>query len=262
MSYLLNNAAPQAKHRFAHLEALYDGVTTAQLGHHVAVEPGWRCWEVGCGSGSVAAFLGDRVGPTGEVFATDVDTRWVTLPARSLATVLTHDVATEDPPATDLNLVHLRLVASHLPDWPAVLPKLVAALAPGGWLVIEELDPLFGYQPHAQATDLVNVVGDAFTRVLASRGGNPHLGSALYGQLRDQGLVSLAAHGVVHTGTGGGNHVAELMRANVTQMAMELQAQGITPGQLVAYLDAMANPETVLCMPVFWTVRGQKLSLK
>ena len=34
---------------------------------------GWRCLEVAAGTGSVAAWLADQVGPEGEVFATDVD---------------------------------------------------------------------------------------------------------------------------------------------------------------------------------------------
>lgn len=254
--YVLDNDAPEARARLALLAAMYDGITTAQLSQVGATE-GWQCWEVGCGSGSVAAWLGERVGELGEVYATDLDTRWVSLPARSLCTVLEHDVVTDDPPGINLDLVHVRLVASHLPQWPEVLPKLVAALAPGGWLIVEELDPLFDYRPDAPITDLINRVGHAFTEVLGSRGGNPHLGSALHGQLLGQGLVNVAGHGLVHQGVGGGL-VAELMQANVSQMATELMDLGITDTEIDDYLDLMEDPETVLCMPVFWTVRGQK----
>lgn len=254
-----DSSAPETRHRFAHLEALYDGVTTAQLDHQIGVREGWRCWEVGCGSGSVATWLAGRVGQLGQVFATDLDTHLVSLPARSLCTVLEHDVVTDPPPGINLDLVHVRLVASHLPStvWPATLAKLIDCLTPGGWLVIEELDPLFRYQPAGLPTDLVNVVGDAFTRVLASRGGNPHLGGALHGQLRAHRLANVAAHGYVHTGTGR-SVVAQLMYANVLQMTPQLEREGITGEQIDDYLDAMNDPDTTLCMPVFWTVRGQK----
>src|SRR4029077_20750563 len=39
------------------------------------VQPGWRCLEVGAGRGSMATWLAERVGPSGQVVATDLDTR-------------------------------------------------------------------------------------------------------------------------------------------------------------------------------------------
>jgi hypothetical protein len=39
------------------------------------VRPGWRVLEVGAGRGSMAAWLAERVGPAGQVVATDIDCR-------------------------------------------------------------------------------------------------------------------------------------------------------------------------------------------
>lgn len=252
-SYVLDNAAPEARARFAELQAMYDPVTIDAL-NRLRVTPGWRCWEVGAGSGSIAAWLAFRMGHEGTVYATDVDTRWVSGTAREVTTVLTHDVVKDPAPAVGLDLIHARLVASHLPEWNRVLPRLVNALTPGGWLVVEELDPMHRYQPDQPPVTLINRVGDAFTRVLASRGGNPHLGRSLFAQFTTAGLVNVSARGIVHTDRGG--PACRLMRVNVTQMVAELRHH-ISDTDLDRYVEQMSHPDTVITMPVFWTVQGQ-----
>lgn len=252
--YTLDNAQQEAATRMRVLEELYDTPTFAQF-DAIGVGPGWRCWEVGAGGGSAAAALAAR-GAT--VTVTDTDLRWLSEQARQAGVVLRHDVTTDEP-FPGMDLIHARLVASHLPTWPQVLPRLVAALAPGGWLVLEELDPMTDYQPApATATDvLVNRVGRAFTAVLASRGGQPQLGRRLRRQLDAAGLEATTSYGLVVEGRGG-EPVAELMAANVAQTAPLLAAQGITGPELAAYTAALANPGQYLNMPTFWLARGRK----
>ena len=61
-----------ASTRFAALSALFDSTTRRHLADR-GVAPGWHCLEVGGGSGSIATWLSERVGPTGRVTVTDVD---------------------------------------------------------------------------------------------------------------------------------------------------------------------------------------------
>ena len=56
------------------IEQASDPTTFAHL-DRIGVGAGWRCLEVGAGGGSVAAWLGERVGPTGHVLALDLDLR-------------------------------------------------------------------------------------------------------------------------------------------------------------------------------------------
>src|SRR4051794_39838469 len=60
------------------------------------VQPGWRCLEVGAGRGSMAVWLAERVGPTGHVVATDVDTRYLSRHEFSNLQVIEHNIL-EDP---------------------------------------------------------------------------------------------------------------------------------------------------------------------
>ena len=56
------------------LEQIYDPSSRRR---RALVQPGWRCLEVGAGRGSMAVWLAAQVGSTGQVVATDVDTRYL-----------------------------------------------------------------------------------------------------------------------------------------------------------------------------------------
>ena len=75
-NYIFDNAAQQASQRFASLETLYDPWTIRHL-EATGIGPGWQCWEVGGGGGSIARWPGERCGPTGHVLLTDIDPRFL-----------------------------------------------------------------------------------------------------------------------------------------------------------------------------------------
>jgi ubiquinone/menaquinone biosynthesis C-methylase UbiE len=98
--YIFNNAAPQTALRFSSLEALYDPATIRYL-ERLGVAAGWQCLEVGGGSGSIAAWLAQRIAPTGHVLVTDIDPRYLTLTAgheSAHITIQRHDVGSEPLP--------------------------------------------------------------------------------------------------------------------------------------------------------------------
>ena len=255
--YVLDNARPQAATRMGLLERLFDGYALPILAQ--AVRPGARCWEVGAGGGSIAHLMHEL--GAAEVWATDVDTRYVRAPQP--VHVLTHDVVADPAPAHGLDFVHMRLVASHLGRKAfvgTVLPKLVDALRPGGALLVEELDPMGPYAPSleaslAQVSD-VNTVGEAFTQVLASKGGFPWLGRDLRQHFEAAGLEQVAAQGHVRTHRGG-EPAAALMIANIEQVRAELHAK---PQHVEATLAALRDPAFTWQMPTFWQALGVKPS--
>ena len=158
---------------------------------------GWRCWEVGAGGPTVAAWLAGRVGPTGSVVATDLDLAWMGEPAPRGVTALVHDVTAEPPPGGPFDLIHARLLLVHLPARTEVAATLAAALRPGGWLVLEDADPAL--QPLAcidergPAQQLANRIRAGFRALLADRGADVAFGRTLPGLLRDVGLVDVTA---------------------------------------------------------------------
>jgi SAM-dependent methyltransferase len=136
--YVLENAWQSAERRLRGLETTYDPTTKRRLAAR-GVADGWNCLEVGAGAGSIARWLGEQVGPTGTVVAADIDVHLlIDMPDNVLVRQL--DVQTEPLPENAFDLIHTRLVLNHLPQREQVLDKLVTALRPGGWLVVEEGD--------------------------------------------------------------------------------------------------------------------------
>jgi SAM-dependent methyltransferase len=194
--YLLSNDAPEAMDRFTAFTALFDPSTFRHL-DGVGLGPGWRCWEVGAGGTSVAARLSDRVGPTGHVLATDINVSWAGGLGAANVEVLEHDVAAGPPPGAPFDLVHARLVLVHVPARDVALANMVAALRPGGILLVEDADPAL--QPLScpeeigPAEVLANRLRRGFRSLLAERGVDLAYGRSLPRRLRAAGLVQVGA---------------------------------------------------------------------
>jgi SAM-dependent methyltransferase len=126
------------RRRLQLLERLRDPVTVRRL-RRLGVSAGWRCLEVGAGAGSIVRWLSDAVGPTGQVLATDIDTRLLhDLDAANIE-VRVVDVLGDRWDLAGFDLVHARAVLHHLPGRQArAIARLISALRPGGWLLVEE----------------------------------------------------------------------------------------------------------------------------
>jgi SAM-dependent methyltransferase len=194
--YLLSNRQREAGTRLGALAALFDVSTFRHL-DALGVGPGWRCWEVGAGGRSVPDWLADRVGRDGRVVATDIDTSWLDPAGPERVTVLRHDVGVEDPPETGLDLVHARLVLTHVPRREEALAAMVSALRPGGHLLLEEADP--GLQPllcpdeYGPAQQRANRLRHGFRTLMAGRDADLAYGRTLPRRLRELGLREVGA---------------------------------------------------------------------
>lgn len=160
------------RRRFAGLERTFDPITIGHL-DRVGIDRGDRCLEIGAGGGSIARWMADRVGPTGRALAIDLDTRWFQHDGSAQLEVLQLDVVTGAIPEGPWDLIHERLVLQHVPARLDVLDRLIAQLAPGGWLVVEDFDT-----GEVRTTDragpnheLIVRMATAFNRLLAERGG-------------------------------------------------------------------------------------------
>jgi ubiquinone/menaquinone biosynthesis C-methylase UbiE len=122
-NYIFDNAAPQASQRFASLETLYDPWTIRHL-EATGLGPGWQCWEIGAGGGSIARWLAERCGPTGHILVTDIDPRFLVEPAsldHAPLEIQRHDIGSDPLPAKLFDLIHARLVLFHVPAREQVL---------------------------------------------------------------------------------------------------------------------------------------------
>ncbi|QES59212.1 SAM-dependent methyltransferase [Streptomyces venezuelae] len=112
----------------------YDDFTLARL-RALGAGPGWRCLDVGAGTGTVARLLLDRAGVS-EVLAVDRDTAFLRAHPAPGLTPLEADVTALDFSPGRFQLVHARFVLMHLRNWPRMIGKLASLVAPGGVLVL------------------------------------------------------------------------------------------------------------------------------
>lgn len=255
--YLLDNQQAEAGQRFGALSALFDGSTFRHL-TAVGLTSGWRVWEVGAGGPSVVSWLARQVGPQGRVVASDIDTHL--LPGDGDFEVLRHDVGRDPPPPGPFDLVHARLVLVHVPDRDRALAAMVAALAPGGWLVLEEADPalqpLVCLDEHGPAERLANRLKSAFRELLADRGADLAYGRTLPRLLRGAGLVDVAADAYFPITAPAGR---ELERATVEQVRARLVAAGLaTHAEIDRHLAAVADGALDLATSPMITAWGRR----
>jgi SAM-dependent methyltransferase len=255
--YLLDNAQAHAAQRMRILAELFDAPTRRAL-TTVGVSDGWCCLEVGGGGGGVARWLAERVGPTGSVLCTDLDPRHIDAQELPNLRIERHDIVTDPLPAGHFDLIHARLVLLHIPERAAVLERLVQALKPGGWIVIEDFDAVSMLPDSAlYPCELELAASGAMRRFMRGGGVDARFGRTLYGRFRALGLAQVSAEGRVsmfdrHNGG------ADLMRVNFEQIGAQLVAAGFISGeQLRADIAQLDSPDYAAPSPVMWTVAGR-----
>src|SRR5260370_36471162 len=265
-NYIFDNAAQQASQRFASLETLLDPWTIRHL-ETTGIGPGWQCWEVGAGGGSIARWLGERCGPTGHVLVTDIDPRFL-VESAALAhpqiEIQRHDIGSDPRPSQSFDLIHARLVLIHVPAREQALEQMVTALGPGGWLVVEDFDETLLDRTYptsnAEAIALFRKMSQAQQRLMAARSGELALtwGRSLYQRLRAHGLVNVGMEGslALREGRSPGAH---LIRANFEQIRQEAITAGFITNEEVAHmLTLLDDPDFAVSAPVMFTAWGRR----
>ena len=241
--YPFDNAAPEAGERFASLAELYDGATCRHL-DRLGIGPGWHCLEVGAGGGSIARFMSERVGSTGHVVATDINTDRIPTPLVANVEVQRHDIGVDELASGTFDLVHERAVLTFVREREAALTRMVAALKPGGRLLVEEL---VAPVTEVAATDnrdseLAQQSRRALMEVLRRRGGDPVFAHKIAGLLLRAGLTDVGAEGYfvpIRTAA-----VARLARANIDQIGAEMISTGlISSAELDLYRATLDRPD-------------------
>jgi SAM-dependent methyltransferase len=251
--YVLSNQWERERER---LDAQAGGFDPASLAfcREAGLREGIRVLEVGPGTGRFAQLMADVVGPSGEVVAVDIDTALAdTLPGRSF-TLVHGDLRDGNVPTGPFDLVHARLVIGHLQDRAAAIQTLVARLAPGGWLVIEEFDRITSTTCYP-ASDVHVRVLEAIWAVIA-RG--PYDGT--YGRaLRDAlaGLEDVEAEGAVELLRGDPVHGVPQLELILAQLEAPVRDL-VDDADIAEFTRLMHDPTFSVFGPVLVRARGRR----
>jgi SAM-dependent methyltransferase len=261
-TYVFDPAWTMERDRLRALESLFDDASMRYLARFGVTE-GWRCLEVGCGAGGIARRLAGRVGSSGRVVATDLDLRFVEGHGLGNLDVRRHDILTDPLEEGAFDLAHARAVIMHVPDHQDALERVVAAVRPGGWVVIEDVDfggpmaaALARYSLPAEHAPLVERVYRAIEAVFKEAHADASYGSRLVAELKAAGLEQVG--GEAHTPVVAGGSET-WVRGSIQQLAPRLAGTGLVSADEVArFLAVAADRSSHYAPPLMVTAWGQR----
>jgi SAM-dependent methyltransferase len=136
--YVLDHHQEGERQRLALMSRLLDPMHRRHI-ERLGVGPGARTLEVGCGNGSMSAWLAEQVAPGGRAVAVDLDLSLVQADVPGLE-LLQADILAGPAPPGGFDLVTARAVLHHVADAEAAVANLLASARPGGAIVLIEPD--------------------------------------------------------------------------------------------------------------------------
>lgn len=191
------------------------------------VRPGNHCLVLGAGTEPIVRWLEEAVGCDGRVSRIDTNpSSWCQVSSESpqIPASVIRDLANG---LGAFDLVHARFALVHARNKDEILAALVAAVKPGGLLVLEEPDfgsarALTGPEKLRQS---FNNVQSAMELVFASLGFDHALGSRIPALLLQHGFRNVAIENDAAI-VPGGSPLAEVMAMSATELATAFVATG------------------------------------
>src|SRR6266550_6359480 len=234
--YVLGHHLEGEGKRLALMSQLLDPMHRRHI-ESLNIEPGARTLEVGCGNGSISAWLAARVAP-GEAVACDLDLSLINVCAPGLQLRQGDIMAGPIEPAS-FDLVTARALLHHVADAETAIVNLVASLRPGGALLLIEPDflPVSVAEPPE-----VRTFWDGWLAWSRERGIDYYVGRTLAPRLAALGLTQIS--GTAETAIyNGGSPWAEYWIQTITELRDDLIDSRKLDNPLVdKFLEHCADP--------------------
>jgi SAM-dependent methyltransferase len=240
-TYLFDHALEREHDRLRKLEQWLDPGTLDHL-RTIGVAEGWRCLELAAGAGSIARRLGEMVGPSGSVLATDLDLTFLQDLDMPNVEVRRHDLLNDDLPEDAFDLAHTRLLLMHLPERERALDRIVAAVKPGGWIFIEDMDMYTWIDVTESAA--MDRVRDAMKQLLALAGADAHFGRRLSLMMWERGLEGGHVVGRIVAGARENNPGLQQFKISLLQLKDMMVASGLASAEDVEEAVRLIDDES------------------
>jgi ubiquinone/menaquinone biosynthesis C-methylase UbiE len=239
--------------------------TTLPLLQRAGIREGLRCLDLGCGAGEVTFEIARLVGPTGSIVGLDMDSVKLDIARHRAAQQGVINVEFRQANVFEWNddsvydLIYVRFLLTHLPGSETVVPKLLCALRPGGFLAVEDINFLgyVSYPPNAAHDRYV----DLYREVVRRRGGDAEIGPKL--------LAMFAAAGTEHLGLavvypehkpGSGKDISFITLIGISEALLaEKLVEESELQNLLSEIDRYTrDPLSIICGPRVFQVCGRR----
>lgn len=240
---------------------------SAWLFDQIGLANGSRAVEIGCGPQGCLELLSSRVGPTGSVFAVEVNEHAVQLARQFLSErhiknveVRQANAAVTRLPRQWFDLATARLVLTVTPEPEKIVAEMFALVKTGGFIALHEAD----WSIHVCDPPLP--AWDRLMRVLVSyaeaKGIDLYIARRIARMLRNAGLVDVKANPLIHLyGPDHSRRPIFVQFANNLRDRM-IAAHLISEAEFAECISAverhLAKPETLVVSHLFIQAWGRK----
>lgn len=220
------------------IEAAVDA-DTIHLLEHTGMANGWSCLELGAGAGSIAGWMGARVGREGLVVALDKKTTYLRRFSSPPYRLVEGDILTV-PLDVTVDVLHARYVLIHNKQDENILKNIRGHIRSGGFVVLEEPDftSALRLNPGGDAAD--QRVNEAICRMFVNTGLDPAYGLTLPGKVAEAGFEVQQSRAIMHL-CPGNSPIARMMAESAIALRKEYAATGMATDQDIDQYVAHAN---------------------
>jgi hypothetical protein len=239
-TFVLQPTAPATPQPVAGPDTGYQSSASRRHLELFGVGPGWRCLVAG-GPRLVTGWLETRVGETARRLVSDLDARWMD---SSDGAILEVDLPAEALPVGWFDLAVVQLGQVPVFDRPRAVHNLLAAVRPGGWILVEDVVALPFELPKDDTAGVRSstTVTDAVRTVAQDHAAELEWARRVPGLLRARGCSEVAAEGYCSVWPGGSAIIA--LTGATGQPGAEAPA-GSDPGipvELEPFRRLLVNP--------------------
>jgi len=242
---------------------------TRSMLDHIAVKPGFRAVDFGCGPIGILNVLSERVGSDGLVVGIEREPRFAAMAQAELSErglrnvqVVNADALKTGLEKSSYDIVHERLILINLPpaSQKALLAEMLSLLKPGGTIALQEFDSASYVccPEHPSWTALLGVWNDSFH----ATGGNEFVGRSIGRLLQSAGAENVEMR--VHVRIA---QIGEYRRTHLLSLLESMQDLVVASGRITktelrkhmaALSDHLADPGTTLIDKLLVQAWGQK----
>jgi SAM-dependent methyltransferase len=252
--YILGHELKGEEARLALMSELLDPMHRRYIQALGVVKPGARTLEVGCGNGSISAWLAERVSPGGTAVAVDLDLSLIHVRMPNLELRKT-DIVAGAVERGSFDLVTARAVLHHVDDAEAAMANMMASLKPDGALLL--IEPDFLPVSIAEPAE-VRAFWNGWLSWSRERGINYHIGRTLAPRLASFGLTNV--NGTAETSIYDGRSLwAQYWIDTITELRGDLISSGKLDEALIdTFLVYCADPNWWTQTIAFTAVHGRR----